>query len=104
MKDTTVLARCNLYAVLGAIPHLLRLDPIAAELVRDKHIKIGFSVKSGPKGMLILKDGTAELVKGTDYTVKYTNNKAVGTAKATITGTANTDPAVSAYSFTISRP
>ena len=30
MKDTAVLARCNLFAVLGAIPHLLRLDPIAA--------------------------------------------------------------------------
>ena len=66
MKDTTVLARCNLYAVLGAIPHLLRLDPIAAELVRDKHIKIGFSVKNGPKGTLILNDGTAEMVKGTE--------------------------------------
>ena len=66
MKDTAVLARCNLFAVLGAIPHLLRLDPIAAELVRDKHIRIGFSVKNGPKGMLILKDGTAEMVKGTE--------------------------------------
>ena len=29
MKDTAVLARCNLFAVLGAIPHLLRLDPSA---------------------------------------------------------------------------
>lgn len=66
MKDTTVLARCNLYAVLGAIPHLLRLDPIAAELVKDKHIKIGFSVKSGPKGTLIFNDGIAEMVKGTE--------------------------------------
>ncbi len=66
MKDTAVLARCNLYAVLGAIPHLLRLDPIAAELVKDKRIKIGFSVKNGPKGMLILNDGTAEMVKGTE--------------------------------------
>ena len=66
MKDTSVLARCNLYAVLGAIPHLLRLDPIAAELVKDKNIKIGFSVKKGPKGTLILKDGTAEMVKGTE--------------------------------------
>ena len=66
MKDTSVLARCNLYAVLGAIPHLLRLDPIAAEIVKGKHIKIGFSVKNGPKGTLILNDGTADMVKGTE--------------------------------------
>ena len=66
MKDTTVLARCNLYAVLGAIPHLLRLDPIAAEMVKGKRIKIGFSVKNGPKGTLILNDGKADMVKGTE--------------------------------------
>ena len=39
-----------------------------------------------------------ELVKGTDFTVSYANNKAVGKATATIKGTANTDPAVSPYS------
>ena len=71
MKDTTVLARCNLFAVLGAIPHLLRLDPIAAELVKGKNLKIGFSVKNGPKATLILKDGAAEMVKGTEeYDIK----------------------------------
>ncbi len=66
MKDTTVLARCNLYAVLGAIPHLLKLDPEAAALVAGKSIKIGFSVKNGPKATLIFKDGEAEMVKGAD--------------------------------------
>lgn len=66
MKDTTVLARCNLFAVLGAIPHLLTLDPIAAELVKGKNIKIGFLVKNGPKATLILADGQAEMVKGTE--------------------------------------
>ena len=66
MKDTNVLARCNLFAVLGAIPHLLRLDPIAAALVRGKFIKVGFSVKNGPKATLIIRDGEAELVKGTE--------------------------------------
>lgn len=64
MKDTTVLARCNLYAVLGAIPHLLYLDPDAAALVRGKNIRVGFSVKNGPKATLIFKDGEAEMVKG----------------------------------------
>ena len=66
MKDTTVLARCNLFAVLGAIPHLLKLDPEAAALVAGKRIKVGFSVKNGPKATLIFKDGQAEMVKGTD--------------------------------------
>ena len=64
MKDTTILARCNLYAVLGAIPHLLYLDPDAAALVRGKNIRVGFSVKNGPKATLIFKDGEAEMVKG----------------------------------------
>ena len=66
MKDTTVLARCNLFAVLGAIPHLLRLDPEAAALVAGKNIKVGFAVKNGPRATLIFKDGEAEMVKGTD--------------------------------------
>ena len=65
MKDTTVLARCNLFAVLGAIPHLLKLDPDAAALVAGKNIKSGLSVKDGPKATLIFKDGEAEMVKGT---------------------------------------
>lgn len=66
MKDTTVLARCNLFAVLGAIPHLLKLDPEAAALVAGKNIKIGFAVKNGPRATLIFKDGEAEMVKGTE--------------------------------------
>ena len=66
MKDTTTLARCNLYAVLGAIPHLLYLDPEAAALVRGKNIRVGFSVKNGPKATLAFKDGQAEMVKGVE--------------------------------------
>ena len=66
MKDTAVLARCNLFAVLGAIPHLLKLDPDAAALVSGKNIKVGFAVKDGPRATLIFKDGEAEMVKGTD--------------------------------------
>lgn len=66
MKDTTVLARCNLYAVLGAIPHLLTLDPEAAALVGGKHIRVGFSVQNGPKATLVFKDGAAEMVKGVE--------------------------------------
>lgn len=33
-----------------------------------------------------VKDGNKKLVKGTDYTIKYTNNTKIGTATATITG------------------
>jgi hypothetical protein len=66
MKDTNILARCNLFAVLGAIPHLLKLDPEAAALVAGKNIKIGFAVKDGPRATLIFKDGEAEMVKETD--------------------------------------
>lgn len=36
-----------------------------------------------------LKDGTKKLVKNTDYTVTYKNNKAVGTATITIKGKGN---------------
>lgn len=36
---------------------------------------------------VMVKDGEKLLVLGTDYTVSYTNNKAVGTATVTITGT-----------------
>ncbi|MCR5846590.1 MAG: S-layer homology domain-containing protein [Lachnospiraceae bacterium] len=38
---------------------------------------------------LTIKDGSTALVKGTDYTVSYSNNVNVGTATATITGKGN---------------
>ena len=66
MKDTTILARCNLFAVLGAIPHLLKLDPEAAALVADARIRIGFAVKDGPRATLVFRNGEAEMVKGTE--------------------------------------
>lgn len=66
MKDTAVLARCNLYAVLGAIPHLLSLDPEAAALVAGKNLRIGFSIKDVTKATLVIQNGRAELVKGVE--------------------------------------
>ncbi len=65
MNDTCVLARCNLFAILGAIPHLLALDPDAAALVAGKDIKIGFSVKNGPTATLAFQDGKANMTRGT---------------------------------------
>jgi len=38
---------------------------------------------------LVVKDGTTSLVEDTDYIVAFTNNKAAGTATATITGKGN---------------
>ena len=65
MKDEKVLAYCNLFAVLGAIPTLLTLDEKAKELVSDKKISIGFSVKGGPEATLCFDNGRAKLIEGT---------------------------------------
>lgn len=65
MKDERVLAYCNLFAVLGAIPTLLELDGDARKLVENKKISIGFDVKDGPKGTLSFADGKADMKEGT---------------------------------------
>ncbi len=64
MIDQTVLAYCNLFGVLGAIPELLRIDEGARALVEGKRISIGFSVKNGPKGKLSFSEGAARLEQG----------------------------------------
>ena len=61
MKNERVLAYCNLFGVLGAIPTLLELVPQAAALAKKK-ISIGFSVKGGPRGTLAFADGKAEML------------------------------------------
>ncbi len=65
MKDTTVLARCNLFAILGAIPHLLAIDPAAAALVAGKNIKIGFSIRDTTSATLAFENGRASMYKET---------------------------------------
>ena len=64
MKDERVLAHCNLFGVLGAIPTLLELDPEAAALVADKRISIGFLVKGGPSATLAIDRGRARMLPG----------------------------------------
>lgn len=64
MKDERVLAYCNLFGVLGAIPRLLELDAEAAALTAGKTITVGFSVRGGPSAALIFADGRAELREG----------------------------------------
>ena len=66
IKDEKVLAYCNMFGVLGAIPRLISLDPDAAALVAGKNISIGFSVKDGPSGTRIFRDGRAEMRHGID--------------------------------------
>lgn len=66
MKDEKVLAHCNLFGVLGAIPTLLTLVPEAAELAPKKPLSIGFSIKNGPAGTLCFRDGGAEMKEGID--------------------------------------
>ncbi len=63
-KDQTVLAYCNLFGVLGAIPELLRLDADAKALVEKYRISIGFSVKNGPSGTIFFENGTATVREG----------------------------------------
>lgn len=65
MRSTEVLAYCNLFAVLGAVPHLLELDPESAALVQNKSLKIGFSVKNGPAATLAIQNGRATMTEGT---------------------------------------
>ena len=67
MKDERVLAHCNLFGVFGAIPTLLELDEAAAELVRDKRISLGFSIKNGPTATLSFADGRATLCEGIEH-------------------------------------
>ena len=66
MKDERVLAHCNLFGILGAIPTLLTLDEEARSLVENKQISIGFAIKDGPRGTLVFKDGKAEMLEGID--------------------------------------
>ncbi|MBE6633107.1 MAG: hypothetical protein E7620_02050 [Ruminococcaceae bacterium] len=63
-KDQTVLAHCNLFGVLGAIPELLRIDEEARALVKGQRISIGFSVKNGPRATLFFENGNAVLREG----------------------------------------
>ena len=67
MKDQAVLAYCNLFGVLGAIPTLLEIDENAAALIKGKRISLGFAIKDGPRGTLTLCDGKGEMREGVDH-------------------------------------
>ena len=62
--DERALSFINLHAVLGALSALCALDEEAGELIQGKNISIGFSVKGGPEGTLIFRDGTCSFAEG----------------------------------------
>ena len=64
-----------------------------ATLARTEYVANGTLRKPA----VTVKDGTKTLVKGTDYTVSYSNNKVAGLAKATITGKGNYKGTVTKY-------
>ncbi len=63
-KNQTVLARCNLFGVFGAIPELLRIDGEARDLVKKHRVSIGFLIKNGPRATLRFDGGKATLTEG----------------------------------------
>ena len=64
MKDTRTLAYINLHAILGSLPLLCEIDEEAHELIKDKKISIGFSVKGGPSATLFFDNGKCEMSEG----------------------------------------
>ena len=66
MKDARTLAYINLYAVLGAIPYLCRLDPEAAALIEKKQVSVGFAVKGGPAATLYFGGGQCRMAPGAE--------------------------------------
>ncbi len=62
--DERTLAYINLYAVLGSLRELCRLDDEAKRLIKGEDISIGFSVKGGPEATLVFKDGECKMVPG----------------------------------------
>jgi len=62
--DQRTLAYINLFAVLGSLEFLCRLEPAARQLIAGKKVSIGFSVKDGPSGTLWIKDGSCRMLPG----------------------------------------
>ena len=66
MKDAKTLAYINLYAILGTVPMLCRLDGKARELASVKRIALGFNIKGGPSATLCFENGNCEFYEGCD--------------------------------------
>ncbi|MBI9106518.1 MAG: hypothetical protein JEZ04_07200 [Spirochaetales bacterium] len=64
MPDSSVKARCNLFAVLRGIEYLLDNDAECKKLVEGTDLAIQFNIKDGPKGNLSIRDGKALMKSG----------------------------------------
>ena len=63
------------------VPKLISLKKCAVTGIKDA-VYTGKAIQPAP----VVKYNGKKLAKGTDYTVRYSNNKAIGTATVTITG------------------
>lgn len=65
MNDPTTLSYINLFAVLGALEDLCRLDPKARAILAQTDISVTFITRGGPEGTLIVDKGTCRMEPGT---------------------------------------
>ena len=66
MKEARTESYVNLYAVLGAIPYLCRMDTEAQRHILGKNVSIGFAVKGGPHASLHFTYGKCRMTNGTE--------------------------------------
>lgn len=93
MIDQTTLAYVNLYAILGALPELIRLDDAARQLLeKAKPTRLGISVKGGPAATLVFEDGACHLVRDVRHTDILLNFKTVEKFNGMIDGTVKPFP------------
>lgn len=65
MTDAKTLAYINLFAVLGSLENLCKLDEQAKNILEGtKPVSIGFDVKDGPKATLSFEDGKCLMTEG----------------------------------------
>ena len=65
MTDAKSLAYINMFAILGALENLCKLDEQAQNILSGtKPVSIGFDVKDGPKATLSFEDGACLLTEG----------------------------------------
>lgn len=66
MKNEDVLARCNLFGVLGAIKKLVEIDEEAKELIKTENISIAFKVNNCARGVLRFENGNVSMSESND--------------------------------------
>ncbi|MBR5618518.1 MAG: hypothetical protein IKW76_02140 [Clostridia bacterium] len=65
MTDAKTLAYINMFAVLGSLENLCKLDEQAKNILEGtKPVSIGFDVKDGPKATLSFEDGKCLITEG----------------------------------------